>query len=650
MIRGRRESGQVVITGIVMMLIIALTIFLLFDIHNVIRAKLKTETAQQAAALTGARWQLESLNLIGELNLIKACESLLADDARWSDAGTRSEDEAENRAVLRARLALLTEMQTRISFIGPLIGFAAAQQSAKANGLNPQDSLANYLWLLDNDWRYQQIYGGAVDVIRNYRWRQPYADMIRSIGEQGIAVYPNARLANNPSVEPTELYDPNFYAAIRKHAEEIDAGTATDRQSSWHDGTYDFVKYWRQSDFNGKWWNIDYSMAEFPNESEIFTLGLEFSSSAAGGETAFPAYRNILQQMVPSQDVYQQENFPSGMQWCRYDRFWYPSYYREKYSGYDRDHYDYWFDGTALRRPVKEEYRYEGPAAYVEGTVSVDSVSRFRMRQGTKKPDIDRRLYDRGIRSTRIGSRRGTSDSAQPTLSDYRPGAIAKVLGSLNHSKSPLEIPLVLPVFRKTALMPTYMPLPYGFGVLRPGRSLLERFLNWLADQESLWDYTVDPPAGTEGYLAALQRLCDGEGFRYYGYNPDFDAEEFDRAYGGSPKSLLAPWEFPYAQGTNPSGAGWLQLPQIFTLPAEESEIKPGDIMPAPDYINGGKAKRICIDKITYMVVNSKGHVVTNDEADPTRRYGSIGGGGGGGPGYSNHGVAPDMQVGPPRL
>ena len=42
-------------------------------------------------------------------------------------------------------------------------------------------------------------------------------------------------------------------------------------------------------------------------------------------------------------------------------------------------------------------------------------------------------------------------------------------------------------------------------------------------------------------------------------------------------------------------------------------------------------------------------HVVTNDEPDPTRRYGTIGGPGGGS-GYDSGSYQPDLQTGPPRL
>ena len=50
--RRKRESGQVLITGVVMMVVLLLVILYAFDVHNVIRAKMKVDIAQQSAAMT----------------------------------------------------------------------------------------------------------------------------------------------------------------------------------------------------------------------------------------------------------------------------------------------------------------------------------------------------------------------------------------------------------------------------------------------------------------------------------------------------------------------------------------------------------------------------------------------------------------------
>ena len=131
--------------GLVMILILLFAIFFFFDIHNVIRGKMKLETAEQAAALAAARWQAESLNLIGEINLLIATENVLLsenitvpDTDIFKDNAEDGEDILANKKYARghARVLALNEMQSRITFIGPLLALAAAQQTAKNNGIN----------------------------------------------------------------------------------------------------------------------------------------------------------------------------------------------------------------------------------------------------------------------------------------------------------------------------------------------------------------------------------------------------------------------------------------------------------------------------------------------------------------------------------
>ena len=275
--RRAEESGQVLLTGIIMMLILLLGILLIFDVHNVIRAKYKVETAHQAAALAGAEWQKESLNLIGEINLIKACESMLEVDDSWPgylpEAGLDADEQRQRE--LESRIGILTEMQTRISFLGPLVGFAAAQQAAKQNGLNPggvsldqynpqNKPLQDYVDLLDENRRYLDV-----ETVNNFKWREPYRNMVQSIVDQMVAVFPNARVAGNPNVEPAGLAKNALYAEIVQHRAEIKAGDPP-TQSSWLGEIYPFVKDRTDADYEGKWWNIDYAMSDFPNESEIF--------------------------------------------------------------------------------------------------------------------------------------------------------------------------------------------------------------------------------------------------------------------------------------------------------------------------------------------------------------------------------------------
>lgn len=665
-----KNSGQVLILGIVILVALLLLILVSFDVHNIIRAKLKVETAHEAAAIAGAKWQQESLNLIGEINLIKACAALLERDDNWQVSlpklnPLQPDSYEQRRAAIQARIDVLTEMQSRVSFIGPIIGFAAAQQAAKANGLPANGNLKPYIELLQNNSRYCEETGGAKKIINNYLWRAPYIELIQEISNSGIAVYPNARINTSVATNPYELGREKLYLDIHRHASEIATakGKPLINQSSWLDSTLNFVYQdpWKNRFAHEPWWDIDYSLGKFPNESEIFTLGVETSFSQASDIHSYDGYNSgagiydnriwkeiikLASKTTPERadTIYRNSaELPAqiNMKWFCYDNTWYPEYYRQHHSDYDSNHYEYWFSGSALRRPVKKMYRYEGAAAYVEGMIDVGRVSKFRV-SGQKSSSSP---------SNRIGAKSANTHAAD--IEDSRPGAIAKPLGELSDARPPIHIPIILPVFKSSVIHPTYMPIPYGFGVLRMEHSLLDKFLSWLAVQKTINGNLA--PAETNFYQEALQNLMKDRDFRYYGWNPGHNSDSFDQQW----RDKLLAWhegrnKFPekylYTPAQGMHLPGWLQEPQIFFDNYKSKKSTASEVV--TDYINGGKALRVFTDNGGYMVVNSAGHIITNREIDPTVNYNTLNddSGGFGGTGYHGQRHSPDFQKGPPRL
>lgn len=698
--RFKNQDGQVIAVGVFILIILLLALLAGFDIYNAVRAKFKVETAQEAAALAGAHWQKDSLNLIGEINLIKACAIMLEGDANWdtplptqvsyNEKGNEISVDSQQLALLQKRLDLLTEMQTRISFIGPLIGFAAAQQAAKANGLKGDGELNHYIEMLQTHPRYT-----AVPQVNHYKWREPYTSLVQAINSSGIAVYPNARATNSQSVIPPELAQESFYAEIYSHNTQIKNNSNRAipyAQTPWSSKLAKFScycgksghngAYWHEAFHNPPWWEIMTESNYFPNESEIFPLGVAEAISGYseirsyhGKQDEFGNYDFSVQQRFKDAAAKRglssefQNNIYRGSaalrgddtnhRWYRsglsmkffcYDNTWYPEYYKSKYGiDYLTYHYEYWFNPdskttTPLRNPIRKKYIYEGPAAYVEGSVDVGRVtSTFRV-TGQKKYNLDSH--------SRIGSRRNNDVTID--FNNYRPGVIAKALGSLDDETPPIGVPLVLPVFDKVTVLPTYMPIPYGFAVLRGGENNLEKFLAWLSTQQNL-DNT-DPknplPAGCEYYLEALRILVKDKEFRRYAHNPDFNEKTFEQQW----KTRLVEWhklrlknpdnyQYSYAR-SNSSLPGYLQEPQLFsTGSAGKGAVE------TPDNINGGTAIRYYYDEYNYFVVDGRGKIVTNHDIDPTLNYSCCCcSPSSGGSGFSSDGRGMDTQQGPPRL
>ena len=625
-----KQSGQVLVAGIFVLIILLLLVFAGFDVYNSIRGKFKIETAQEAAALAGASWQRDSLNLIGEINLIKACSTLLEGNESWRVPLPQQSNRpgllgllanTMRPRILQSRIDVLTEMQIRVSFIGPLIGLAAAQQAAKANGISNIGDFDHYVNDLRLSSRYRQEFGGAATYIHNYAWKEPYIGLIETISRNGIAVYPNSQASSSPNVYPPQLAQEAFYDAILQKYDEIKSfkGNSVYPQSSWSLLTdFVFADPWAERFANPPWWNIEYNQIKFPDESEIFTLGVgttgdkSLFSIESRHHTVNAAKGHLSQGNIDT--IYDQSTGAMPMnnvslKFFSYDDSWYPSYFRDKYEDYDYQHYNYWFKGDVLRKNVKEKYRYEGPAAYVETSADLSKITSM----------INVSGHDHTSTSIRLGSNR--ANGVVSDLTDYRPGTIAKTLGSLDDTTPPIALPVVLPVFDKVIIMPTYMPIPYNFGVLRKDDSSLKRFLAWLSTRDSL-NNSDSLPSGCTKYLSALQILTDGPGFRYYGWNPKFNQEKFDNEW----RQRLIEWHrgkqddpdrYLYSYNKGPNLPGYLQEPNIFTA-CNEAKVNEGVAL-VKDLTNGGLAERFFIGTTkTYMVVDSKGHIVTRMEADPT--------------------------------
>ena len=216
------EKGQVLILGIVALIILLLAILSLFDIQNLIRGKVKAQSAVDAAAIAGANWQRHTLNLVGELNLVKAT-TLLIDETIFGigeSADTFLEvqhkdqlvpvDEQQRLQQLAQTSNLISQMQYRALFICPLIGVGAAQAAAKNNGLNSYenfgkavamqnsmiagvDERANlYDYFKSDEYCSQNLYG--------FQWHIPYLNMLTVLlhqqgkGGLGFAVMPSGEM------------------------------------------------------------------------------------------------------------------------------------------------------------------------------------------------------------------------------------------------------------------------------------------------------------------------------------------------------------------------------------------------------------------------------------------------------------------------
>ncbi len=608
------EQGQVFVFAIVILIILLIGSLFLFDLHSIIRAKIKLDTAEQSAALAAAKWQARSLNLIGEINFVKAADTLL------DDIPTIGEDDSEKIASANKTL---TEMQSRISFCGPLIAFGAAQQAAKNNGINIYSSdeqsyktvysdLNNYLDKLDPESQYYN-YGDIAEYINYYKWRDPYVAMLKLITDQGLAVRPNGRFPGIESVDPSWLDSETLYSAILNQI--------------WCNPTLNSVVKYPDSYWNGKWYNVDFEHTSFPDESEIYTLGVKFTGSVD---------QSTLEEALKTIDSAEPEAL-EPIRWCVYDSKW--SRYAAdgisenlNYSGPNNDGFNYWSRGMFLRDDLKDSVFYGGATAYAECYQHIKLMNKYKSRMtrpygkdhpyaGTDQMEKAKYAMQQGIiRKTPVKSLKVGNDSASDADSG---GAVAKPLGALPDGAPPTDAVIVLPIFNDVSLIPSSMqqcrPLRIDF-------SDLERFLIWLSDVEDLHNPSTAPPAGTQQYLTALQTL-DDPAFRKSGWNNDY-------VYDGSNVAIFFEDDYKYNPLSNPSGAGWLQ--QIWK--STDAYLDEEDYSTEISEKEAGWNTRIYL-KNEYILRDMNGNLVTNEQMQCRWT-----------PGGPGPGSPPGTTIGPPHL
>lgn len=183
---------------LMLVMILALVVLWNFDLHKIVSVKLRSQTAGDAAALAGARWQGLMLNLVGELNIAQA--------VAITDALAAGRDPTpEARAI--------GDLQARLCYVGPMTAVAASQLAAKNNRMH------------NNAQFTAEMAEHAVQVATRYPldfpvepypdcWNE-YATMLTTLSGMGIAAgIDNAQFYNDYANRDHLLLDPSFYDAI----------------------------------------------------------------------------------------------------------------------------------------------------------------------------------------------------------------------------------------------------------------------------------------------------------------------------------------------------------------------------------------------------------------------------------------------------
>ncbi len=314
-------SGQTMIFMIMALIIISFVLLWNIDLHKIIHLKSRTQNAGDAAALSAARWQGLTLNLIGDLNIMQAIALTISD--------TNS-------------ISQIPELQTRLCYAGPMIGLLAAQQAAKNNGIYVSTDFTSRL--LEHANAVIEDYPGIFPEPYANCWDE-YGQMLLAVSGEGVAAAPdNARLYADYSGEHTLLYM-NFYDAV--------AGQDW-CWFYWYDlsllDTYTDYQYWPALP--------PIIIETHPCNSEIFGLGLETLTATVPGGTSTISQLNIMaDERDLSSTIISNSTAEMTSTWAIYNQVIWTSWSAMSLSGDDpfpacgevRPQYDYAGADTAIR-------------------------------------------------------------------------------------------------------------------------------------------------------------------------------------------------------------------------------------------------------------------------------------------------------------
>jgi hypothetical protein len=399
----KKRAGQTIIFLMVVLVILVLAVVWQFDIHKILRVKGKTQDAGDAAALVAARWQGITLNLIGDLNIMKAA------------ALTHT-----NSAALNS----ISNLQARLCYTGPMIGFMASQQAAKNNGIYANQAYTSNLVEHADNVRndYGRIGpGGKMLFPEPYSgcW-QDYASMLSAVARNGVAAGPdNASLYTDYAGSHT-LLQVDFYEAI--------AG----RNWCWfYHHKPDLLDDYQN--FFPRWWS-DLPPVQYRHyiNSEIFGLGL-----ARRRTTLDSFFDSSEEALAVVQTNAEARGLDTGIDTNALgEALWYC---------YNESAWSQWSERD--RMPTEEDPR-PGNAFPMAGTVKskydytgADAAVRIKASTGRLTP---------GSGGSRITNRITWTAAAKP-------------FGHLENDTAPNAYGLVLPAFREVRLIPIdASSAPYG--------------------------------------------------------------------------------------------------------------------------------------------------------------------------------------------
>ncbi|MFA6562128.1 MAG: pilus assembly protein TadG-related protein [Verrucomicrobiia bacterium] len=444
---GRR--GQTLIFMMMIMIILTFVAFSVYDTQHVVVQRVRSQNSSDSAALMGARWQLSSLNAIGEINLMKITTQIVTE-------GPSPFGDTENQpAMWQPLYSALDKLQARIYLTGPMLGVLYAQQAAKLNGMHAVTSYANTFYDLAQSIEANPDYFGnrwldLFDVNERQQLLMDYAALCREIADLGVAALPANAWGDDGDLNWNDaspyarqfLGERAFYGAI--------AG------QDWC-----FLKplIWPPIYTDWTFWGqvrrVVYSRAD---PCRFLNLRLSPQSDAIFSTATRDALNNYIQGALAGRGLEQNPNWPD-FSTTNWPQFQYPaladSYVNLNWAVYNSGWSRQW-DATLvaqlLRSDVKPQFNYSSQnadsvwvsQASANVTMAVANPDQTSWTAAGRQTELSQALNNlSALRGANSVSGRGIVASAA-----------ARAFGQIDNTTPPTQYPVVLPVFSNVRLIP----------------------------------------------------------------------------------------------------------------------------------------------------------------------------------------------------
>jgi len=446
---GRR--GQTLIFMMMIMIILTFVAFSVYDTQHVVVQRVRSQNSSDSAALMGARWQLSSLNAIGEINLMKITTQIVTEGP--SPFGNTESQPAMWQPLYSA----LDKLQARIYLTGPMLGVLYAQQAAKLNGMHAVTSYANTFYDLAQfieahigDYP-QYVYNPWLqffDANERQQLLMDYAALCREIGDQGVAALPANAWGDDGDLD---------WSNATPYAQQFLGNRAFYGAIAGRDWCFLKPLVWPPIYTDWTFWGpVTASVGLDP--FRFLNLRLSPQSDASFSAATRDSLNSYIQAALASRGLEQNPNWPdfTTTNWPQFQHPEFPeSYVSLNWAVYNsgwRTEWDPTLVAHLLTRDVKPQFNYSSQNA--------DSVwvSQASANVTMAVPNPDQTSWTAAGRQTELSQALNNLSALRGANSVSGRGivasAAARTFGQIDATTPPTQYPVVLPVFSNVRLIP----------------------------------------------------------------------------------------------------------------------------------------------------------------------------------------------------